>query len=166
MNDAAVRELIHKTCAKAGTPCTVPIIINGRLTATLGRVHYINSCGTEHVNKIEIARKLVESASDDDCRDIILHECAHYIAFVRTGVRHGHDAYFKRVCAELGTNDDKCATNVNWVKPDSEVYKYNIYCSKCGELICNRNRTVYWMKTPDAALSTCCEAPIRVVQNW
>lgn len=41
-----------------------------------------------------------------------MHEASHYITTYRTGEVHGHDAMFKSVCAEIGTDNDGTRTKV------------------------------------------------------
>ena len=98
----------NEVCRKAGTPCDVPIRLNGRLTRTLGRVfHQCDvTSGVWYSTHVEFSKQLLETASDKSIRDVILHECAHFIVTARTGENHGHDAAFKKVCAEIGTTND------------------------------------------------------------
>ena len=123
----------NEACSKAGVLNTYPIRINGRLTRTLGRVRYTKlSDNTIEPLDIEFSKQFLETASDASIKDVILHEAAHLIVAKRTKVHHGHDAYFKKVCAELGTKRDGYAGEVELVK--TVKYKYTIICPNCGEI--------------------------------
>lgn len=128
-----VTKEFNEACLKAGVTNTNPVKLNGRLTRTLGRVRWLEKeDGEIELIDIEFSKQLLETASDRSIRDVILHEAAHLIAFKRTGIQHGHDSYFKAICAELGTTNDKCSGYVETVK--AVKYKYTIVCPNCGVL--------------------------------
>ena len=77
------------------------ISINPRLSTTLGRVKY--RANPIYPYAIEFSKNFIENNTDEDIHEVIMHECAHAIVTVRTKEKHGHDKYFKAVCAELGT---------------------------------------------------------------
>jgi len=123
----------NEACAKAGVENTCPISINARLTRTLGRVTHVNKFdGTIEPTKVEFSKQFVENSTDKCIKDVILHEAAHLIVAKRTHISHGHDAYFKKVCAELGTERDGYAGTVEYT--NTIKYKYTIICPNCGEI--------------------------------
>lgn len=128
----AVEKIISDVCKKAGTALTVPVTVNGRLTRTLGRVLSDSADGGKTWNpaKIEFSKQLLETASEESIKQIILHETAHYIVEMRTHEDHGHDEYFKAVCAEIGCTADKTKAKVDRVK--AIQYKYDVRCKNCG----------------------------------
>lgn len=113
---------------QAGCTLTTPILINGRLTRTLGRVVYNYNTPT----KVEFSRQFLDTSNDESIHQVILHEAAHYIAVKRSGQRHGHDEYFKRICAEIGCSNDKTTSHVERIVSPEKVFKYAIYCPNCG----------------------------------
>lgn len=128
-----IKETLNTVCGKAGITLTVPVVINGRLTRTLGRV--ISECDiddTWYPTKIEFSKQYIETATDDCIYQTILHECAHYIAVIRSHETHGHDAYFKAVCAEIGCVEDKPkASHIDRIIEIKS--KYDVKCENCGE---------------------------------
>lgn len=134
-----IKAEIVDVCKKAGFDdiVRIPVLLNSRLTSTLGRVRCIN----ERPVSIEFSTNFIIKASDNDIHEVILHECAHVIANIRSKKSHGHDAYFKQICAELGTDNDKCFYKSEKELMNKEpVYKYKVYCSECGELIASYKR--------------------------
>ena len=104
-----------------------PIIVNNRLSSTLARVVYINN----KVDRLEYNKLLVRNASNEaEVIDIIKHECAHIIAFKRTGKRQGHNEYFKKICKEIG-----CEENSERTKQTSFRHKYEFICPTCNTVV-------------------------------
>lgn len=103
-----------------------PIIVNNRLSSTLARVVYINN----KVDRLEYNKMLVRSTSNEaEVIDIIKHECAHIIAFKRTGQRQGHNEYFKKVCKEIGCEGAGRARQTNF------RFKYEFICPTCNRVV-------------------------------
>ena len=94
-------------CQIMNVELDTPITINSRLRTTLGRVCYerVNNDDEEAIlpSKIEFSKNFILNSSDEDIKEVILHEAAHYIATTLTGERHGHDKYFKSICEKIGT---------------------------------------------------------------
>lgn len=122
----------NQICNKAGVTNKCPVSINGRLTKTLGRVRYVSINSKIEPIGVEFSRQFIETASDTSISDVIKHEAAHLITAERTHINHGHDAYFKAVCAEVGTTNDGCSYRVENIK--AIKYKYTIICPNCGEI--------------------------------
>lgn len=119
-------------CNKAGVQVTSPISLNSRLTRTLGRVCMIRHGETVENEKVEFSKQLLETATDNTIWNVIAHEASHYIATVRTGEDHGHDTYFKSICAEIGTTNDGTKTHVERTVAEEQIYKYSVVCQNCG----------------------------------
>lgn len=150
----------------------IPIEINGRLTRAMGRVKFSADGYTEDgytyaPTKIEFARNLVENASDEDIIQVIKHEYAHYYILLMTGVDHGHDAVFKRKCAEIGCTHDKAAQHVKGFRDQNAQSKYEVWCDDCNEMIGTYSRRC---KTIDnikyCSCGRCHGNNLRIVQNW
>lgn len=153
----------NEACRKAGVINKYPVKINGRLTATLGRVKWLR----EDNNTItpidtEFSKLMIETATDETIRGVILHEAAHLIAIERTGVDHGHDSYFKSICAELGTTNDGCHASVESTK--SIRYKYNLVCPVCG-IIGGYSRRCKTVEHPEWYSCKCGNTNLRIIER-
>ena len=156
-------------CAKAGVSCNVPITINSRLTRTLGRVtnDYIGAIDTWRPTKVEFSKQFIETSSDASIEDVIKHEAAHFIATSRTGKNCGHNSYFKKVCADIGTTNDGTTTKVERIVDESSLYKYAIYCDTCNKVIGGKSRMCRTIKEIKFCTCKACNTSnLRVIQNW
>ena len=103
-----------------------PVVVNNRLSRTLARVVYKNN----KIDCLEYNKMLVRNSSNEaEVIDIIKHECAHIIAFKRTGERQGHNEYFKKVCKEIGCGNLESAVQTNF------RYKYEFICPTCDTVV-------------------------------
>ena len=162
-----IAELCTEYCGRCGVKFNSPVIINGRLTRTLGRCFYERSGEVWNPIKIEISRQLLETATDESIEAVIAHECAHYVACAITHKNHGHDSTFRFYCEQIGTtNDTAVYDNLERTKANEEIFKYTLYCSKCGGFVGGRSRACRITKNPHNFYTKCCEAGIRAVQNW
>jgi len=132
-----IKNMIAETCKEQGVELIVPVEINGRLTRTLGRVVFLKSAtGKCTPTKIEFSKRLVETGSERDLKEVILHETAHYIVTVKTKEDHGHDNVFKTMCAKIGTSNDTTTTTLE--APISR--KYEVRCQDCGKVVAAYDR--------------------------
>ena len=163
-----VTKEFNAVCEKAGTPCKVPVTINGRLSRTLGRVCYtVNSTGYAKSTKVEFSRQLLETSTDESIRDVILHEAAHYILTERTHEEHGHDSMFKKVCAEIGTTNDKTTTKVERTVAEESLYKYIVYCPTCKKVVGGYRRMCKTLQNLDNCYCNLCKKDGLIMkQNW
>ena len=163
-----VQNEVLETFKKANVSllANVPIQLNGRLTRCLGRVMYRSISGKTYPTRIEFSKLLLEDTHDETIHQVILHECAHYIAWYRTGERHGHDAMFKQICAEIGCTNDGAKCDVEELRTAEKHYKYAIYCPNCG-FIGGMSR---WGSTlenlPYCTCKKCGSEELSYVQNW
>ena len=103
-----------------------PVVVNNRLSRTLARVVYKNN----KIDCLEYNKMLVRNSSNEaEVIDITKHECAHIIAFKRTGERQGHNEYFKKVCKEIGCGNLESAVQTNF------RYKYEFICPTCDTVV-------------------------------
>lgn len=162
-----VQKEFNEICQNAGTPCDVPIRLNGRLIRTLGRVHHEldKTSGIWYSTSVEFSKQLLETSTDNSIREVLLHEAAHYIVTARTGETHGHDAKFKAVCAEIGTHNDGISTVVErTVKVHS---KYEIFCPTCNKTIGEYSRMCKTIKYIELCTCKNCKCGnLKVIQNW
>ena len=162
-----VRREFIQICGKAGVEVTAPINLNGRLTRTLGRVHEQKENGVWKPVLVEFSKQLIETSTDKSIYDVIAHEAAHYIVTSRTGESHGHDAFFKAVCAEIGTTNDGTVTRVERTVSEDSLYKYNVYCPTCNKTIGGYSRMCRTLKEIDMCqCKGCGKGGLKVIQNW
>lgn len=162
---------IEKICQKfsdmVGDEFDLPVVINGRLTRTLGRVCTLVNTRTGYVTlqRMEISKQLLETATEDSIESVIGHEWAHYYVAKTTHERHGHDEVFKATCARIGIANDKATTHVDRIVEVRS--KYEVWCDTCGEMIGQFSRRC---KTIDniqyCSCNKCKQSGLRVVQNW
>lgn len=108
-----------------------PIVVNNRLSSTLARVVYKNN----KIDCLEYNKILVRNSSNEsEIIDIIKHECAHIIAFKRTGQRQGHNEYFRKVCKEIGCESSGRARQTSF------RYKYEFICPTCNRVVYGTER--------------------------
>ena len=124
-----VTKEFDEACAKCGVVNKYPVKLNGRLTRTLGRIRFVRSGEKISPVDAEFSKQLLETCTDKTIRDVILHEAAHLVVIERTHIDHGHDSYFKAVCAEIVTTNDGYATEV---ERTVRIAKYTLNCPKCG----------------------------------
>jgi predicted SprT family Zn-dependent metalloprotease len=162
-----IKNLCIEYCGRADVEFDAPVKINNRLTRTLGRCKYINENNKWKPVQIEISGHLLKTATDSSIEAVIAHECAHYVTCALTHTKHGHDSTFRFYCEKIGTNNSMtCYDDLKRTKSNEEIYKYTIYCSKCGKFIGGRSRACNVTKNPQNYFSNCCDADIKIIQNW
>lgn len=162
-----IEDLCVEYCNRCGVTFNSPVAINGRLTKTLGRCFYEKDGLIYKPTKIEISKQLLETSTEECIKNVIAHECAHYVATAITHETHGHDKVFKKYCAMIGIeNDTSVYHNLARTKSNEEIYKYTLYCEKCGKFVGGRHRACKITKNPEDFFTKCCGAGIKVYQNW
>jgi predicted SprT family Zn-dependent metalloprotease len=135
MNINDMKILCETACRKYNIPFTLPIVINKRFTRTLGQVTFEQQASNFVPIKFEISEALIDNCTDQQVKDVVLHECAHYIAAVVSNQNHGHDAYFKRICHTIGTTNDTATTkDTDLTERLTKLDKYTVYCPRCGAI--------------------------------
>ena len=162
-----VKAELDKLSESVGDTFDIPVSINGRLTRTLGRViQHVNDgfCLSE---RMEFSRQFLETSTDASIKDVIAHEWAHYYATKSTGEHHGHDAYFKKVCAMIGCTNDKTVTKVERTVSESKLFKYQVWCPTCQEYIAGLSRMCNSLRHIDqCTCKKCKQGGLSYVQNW
>ena len=165
---------LYKICydlsEQFGDEFSVPIVINNRLTSTLGQslAKWNHEEGYMYPTGIEISGRALRDLCDEDIIDVVKHEWTHYyLTKTDPTVRHGHDMVFKDLCKKTGCNGD----------PDMEIrtrdgrsvlrtHKYTVICPKCGE-IAGYDRMCRTLKRIDLAEHTACgTVGLTYEQNW
>jgi predicted SprT family Zn-dependent metalloprotease len=142
----------------------IPVLINGRLVKTLGRVYSEFQCGKYAPTRMEISKVLLETASDADIIKVIQHEWAHYMVIKNTGEPHGHDKVFKAMCARIGCTNDGTSTDI---EREEGVYKYTVICNTCKKTIGGYTRMCPTLRNiKNCWCKTCGRFDLSYVQNW
>lgn len=162
-----VRTEFTTICNKAGVQVTSPIELNGRLTRTLGRVCMIRRGETVENEKVEFSKQLLETATDNTIWNVIAHEASHYIATARTHESHGHDAYFRSICAEVGTTNDGTKTAVERTIAEDKIYKYFVKCNTCNQIVGKYHRKSRNLQNLSSCYcKTCGQHNLVLIQNY
>lgn len=162
-----ITELCVEYCGRCGVEFNSPVVINSRLTTTLGRCTYRKSNSLWNPTKIEISKRLLETSTDHSIEEVIAHECAHYVTCAITHEDHGHDVIFRFYCDMIGTtNSSTTYDNLERVRPNEEIYKYTLYCSECGRFLTGKSRACKMTMNPRSYITKCCGASLKVLQNW
>ena len=159
---------VNEAFSKAGynfPACGIEVSINKRLTRTLGRCKSVRHGDIVTPQAIEFSAEMLETATDKTIIDVIYHECAHALVGIETCEKHGHDAVFKAMCRRIGTDNDGTVTEVERTVAETEVYKYCVYCNKCGKIVGKYHRAGKVVKTPQF-YSCKCGGSLTVIQNY
>lgn len=157
----------YKELAKSlGEEYNTPVMINGRLTRTLGRVISDVRNGKLFPRRIEISRQLLETATKESIDEVLIHEFCHWYLATTTHEDHGHDAVFKELCMRLGGGSGKTTTHVDRIVENSKLFKYQCFCAECGKELGHYSRAGKVIQYPERFYSYCCNADLKVVQNW
>lgn len=168
-NREMLQDMVNETLNKAGVNRFVIVTINNRLTRTLGRACYsVNRHkGLVLALSIEFSGQLLRNASEKNIKDVVLHECAHIIAVVRSPKEdHGHDAYFKMICHEIGTDNDGACMSIDYNKPIEQIYKYVVDCPNCGVIAHYSRKTKNLNNIGRCHCRKCGSNNLKVRQNW
>lgn len=151
--------------AKNGFEFDCPVKINGRLTKTLGRLISKPTPFGYEPDRLEISKRVVEYAADDDLIAVINHELCHWAVLIETNEVHGHDSEFKAMCRRVGCPHDTPNINIKFDINDDQLYKYIVKCTECdNKLFYSRAGDV--VKHPDFYACGKCGSKLEVIQNW
>ena len=159
--------MCKEICARVGYDFTIPVKINKRLTRTLGRVLWVRNNGVVNSTLMEISYQLLSTATLDSIKSVIEHECAHYLVTTETHETHGHDFVFKEMCARIGcTNDGSICRSLDREVPEEQIYKYFVYCKKCGSCVGKYHRAGKLVQHPEWYSCKKCGGDLYVKMNY
>lgn len=163
MTISQIKKVCDVACDRYGINFYLDININTRFTRTLGRVTYnIDANNRCKPTKFELSKQLLETSTDGQILDVVLHECAHFIAIELTGEPHHHDAYFKKICHTIGTSNDAPSTDDVNIK-----YRYDIFCKDCNKRIGGYSRMCATLRRLDECYcKNCKKSNLYYIQNW
>ena len=136
--------------------------INNRLTRTLGRVCY--EYGTPYV--MEISGPMLKTCTDESILQVVRHEWAHWYAWRESGEIHGHDAYFREICAKIDCDHDRSKNHVERLQGAKPMYKYTVKCPECGATWHYARRGHVINNLESCWCSNCGCEHLELVQNW
>jgi predicted SprT family Zn-dependent metalloprotease len=87
------------------------------------RINRIERLKTAKCKCIKLSRYLVDLNGEDEVRETMLHEIAHFLV----GATHGHDAVWRRKAIEIGCNGERLAKTA--IMPKGR-YKASCQCGK------------------------------------
>ena len=134
------RDLFTELCQKYNHPIP-PINANGRLKRTMGRVNYsFSSFGEKLSATIEFSTSFLVSSSEEDVKQVVLHEFAHYHLLLTDPENAGHTQQFRDFCKEIGCTHTGAKNTSNTMFKDigalkSVGYKYILKCPECGAIV-------------------------------
>lgn len=145
----------------------IPVTINSRLTTTLGRCRSRRDMADQWAPfEIQFSKQFLENSSDSDIISVIKHEWAHYYAVKSTKEKHGHDSYFKNICAKIGCQNDQRQFK-GITSNEEKKFKYEVWCGDCGKLIATYNRMCPTLKNIRACHCGLCDGKaLYYKQNW
>lgn len=162
-----IRKECINFCNKAGVDFgNTPVVINRNTVKRLGACHYARRNGKWNPTKIEISALLLTYGTHEEVIDTIGHECCHFIAIATTHEDHGHDELFYSYCRKLGVNPARTNNVDFYSKHSDKVFKYSVYCPKCGKFLGGYTKMCSVTKNPELYFSKCCRSSLKVVKNW
>lgn len=166
LTEKELTKICEEICADAGHKFTIPVIINKRLTRTLGRVVWIRNNNYVRNSSMEFSYEFLLTSSLDSIKAVVAHECAHYLVIEETHESHGHDAVFKSMCSRIGcTNDGTVYKGISRLVPETQIYKYFVTCEDCGAVVGKYHRAGKVVQHPENY--TCkCGGCIKVIKNF
>lgn len=163
-----VRKICIDAFAKEGFDFNmegIEVKFNGRLTRTLGTCSYVRVNDVVLPSKIEISRNLNEYGTREEVEQTILHECGHALAALETGEKQGHNGVFRAICERIGCHEAGSKSKVS-ISDKDELYKYTVYCDKCGQVVARYHRAGKIIKNLPRYTHNRCGGKLFVEQNY
>lgn len=161
MNINFCKEIFAKLCEEYNYP--VPVIKeNGRLKTTLGRVKYKALHGQVYDVSVEFSKTFITTSSQEDIRQVVMHEFVHYYLLFKDFEHCGHTPQFRAMCKKIGCTHTRARNGSTTIFKDTKAlrdngYKYAIKCSKCGKVLGYYKTVCKAVRQPDLYISTCCK---------
>ena len=163
MNIKYCKDTFSELCRKYNHPVP-PISANGRLTRTMGRVRYeltpMGKCVSAHV---EFSTSFIVSSSEEDIRQVVMHEFAHYHLLLTDPKNSGHTPEFRAFCKEIGCTHTGSHNGSNTMFKNTGAlkavgYKYIIKCPRCGATLGRYKTKCKTVQQAKLYTSGCCRA--------
>lgn len=164
---------LQKLCAADHIVLDVPVNINSRITRTLGRVKYNYYNGAYYPTAIEFSQKFLVNSTDNDIINVIKHEYVHFFLLaIEPCEKPGHDAAFKRKCAEIGCTHIHAQNHLESYAADTAIEakaktKYEVWCADCDEMIATYSRKCKTINNLSSCkCAKCGSRNLSLIQNW
>lgn len=166
-----IRETIKECEVKTGTNFGLEVFVNEKLTKVLGKAtsRVVRDRYTGEINyvpiKIQISKKFIEIATEDELCDVVKHEYAHCYVYSKVG-DHTHDSKeFIECCKKMNTSPDSSYSTEQQMK-----LKYDVFCDCCKKRVGGFSKKGNVIKSIDSNkaryTSSCCDSALTYIQNW
>lgn len=163
MTEKEITAFCEEICNSIGYNFSIPVKINKRLTRTLGRVISFSCAGKVTPQIMEFSYRFLETKNEKMIKNVIKHECAHYLVIIETCENHGHDKVFKDMCARIDCPLDKSSAEESPYTDNS--FKYLITCNSCKKIVGRYHRASKIVKNSNEYRCKC-GGTLTVTQNW
>ena len=163
MNIKYCRDTFSELCRRYNHPVP-PISANGRLTRAMGRVKYkltpMGECASVNV---EFSTSFIVSSSEEDVRQVVMHEFVHYHLLLTDPKNSGHTPEFRAFCKEIGCTHIGATNSSNTLFKDSGAlktigYKYLLKCPNCGAVVGKYKTKCKTVQQASFYTTKCCSA--------
>ena len=162
----AITDYCKELAAKVGMEFDCPVVLNGRLSTTLGRLISTSGIDGYTPSRLEMSKRLLATATDESIKGVIEHEFCHWYVTKTTREHHGHDQVFRNACAMIGCTNDRAKTTVDRMVEASSIYKYTVNCPNCG-VIGGYQRMNSTLRDIDlCTCMNCNSGGLTYTQNW
>lgn len=163
-----IKDELNNIGIKLDYPVNLKIEISSRATKRMGAFFYKKEKEKVIPIKFVFANRLIDGNYPENIvREVIIHEYLHYYCDTKTGVNNGHNKFFKTMCLKCGI-EDKATFNhkgINEDKVNKNIKIYNIYCMKCGKLVCTHKRKDAAERKLKEYISKCCNSRLHYKIN-
>lgn len=140
---------------------TIPVVVNGRLTRTMGRFKYRvrNSDGYKTPISIELSKYFVKNNDSTTIFQVLKHELVHYALFMKDEPNSDGHPHFENELKRLGVVSQDTIHHLNIkVKPANQV----VYqCLDCKSKFKRRRRLSH-----DGKYHRCsCDGKLKNISN-
>ena len=164
-----IKEELIDIGIKLEYPTNLKVEISNRATKRMGAFFYIKEKESIVPIKFVFAKRLIDGNYPEEVvREVIIHEYLHYYCNTKTGLSNGHNKFFKSMCLKCGISS-KATFSYKSINEDIYIKKhvkiYNIYCRKCGRLVCVHRRRDAAERKIKGYISKCCNSRLECKIN-
>ena len=164
-----IKEELIDIGIKLEYPTNLKVEISNRATKRMGAFFYIKEKESIVPIKFVFAKRLIDGNYPEEVvREVIIHEYLHYYCDTKTVLSNGHNKFFKSMCLKCGISS-KATFSYKSINEDIYIKKhvkiYNIYCRKCGRLVCVHRRRDAAERKIKGYISKCCNSRLECKIN-
>lgn len=140
-----------------------PVEINPRLRTTCARVLYNSRNKAEDVKCLQISKRYLETASDEEIEQTLLHEIIHCLL----SCNDAHGPKFKQYCKLFNLSPSNWGP-IHTPEKDEGHKKTEVVCNECGHVIVGYDRFTQKRKQEAKFLACphCYSTDTSVIRNW